>query len=66
MNVTFYSTKCPKCRVIESKLKAAGIEFTEVNDVDKMIELGFKQAPLLEVDGEIMNFMKANQWLKGV
>ena len=66
MSVTFYSTRCPKCRVLESKLKAAGIEYTEVNDVDKMITLGFKSAPLLEVDGKVMDFVAANKYLNGV
>lgn len=66
MTVTFYSTHCPKCRVIESKLKTAGIEYTEVNDVDEMIRLGFKSAPLLKVDDEVMDFMAANKWINGV
>lgn len=66
MTVTFYSTHCPKCRVIESKLKAAGIEYTEINDVDEMIHLGFKSAPLLKVDDEVMDFMAANKWINGV
>ena len=66
MEVIFYSTHCPKCRVLESKLKAANVEFTEVDDVDEMIRLGFKSAPLLKVDGEVMDFMAANKWVNGV
>ncbi len=63
MEVVFYSTHCPKCRVIESKLRAANIEFTEVDDVDEMIAKGFKSAPYLVVDGETMDFMAANKWI---
>lgn len=66
MEVVFYSTHCPKCRVIESKLKAAGIEYTENDNVDEMIELGFRSAPLLKVDGKVMDFMAANKWINEV
>lgn len=50
MEITFYSTHCPKCKVIESKLKQAGLEYTEVNDVNEMLQLGFRTAPILKVD----------------
>lgn len=63
MNVTLYSTHCPKCIVLEKKLAAKNIEFTLVEDQDVMIEKGFMAAPMLEVDGEIMNFTQANEWL---
>ena len=66
MEVVFYSTHCPKCRVIESKLKTAGIEYIENDNVDEMIELGFRSAPLLKVDGKVMDFMAANKWINEV
>lgn len=61
--VTLYSTNCPKCRIIERKLVQKEIEYTEVNDVDVMIEKGLSSVPWLEVDGEMMDFNKANQWI---
>lgn len=36
MNVVMYSTNCPKCRVLEMKLKAKGIYHSVVTDVDEM------------------------------
>jgi predicted DsbA family dithiol-disulfide isomerase len=62
--VTFYSTHCPKCNILEKKLKAANINYTENNDVDVMLSKGLLTAPALEVDGEIYTFAQAVEWLK--
>ena len=64
MNVILYSTHCPKCNVLEKKLKAAGIEYEEVNDINVMLEKGLQSAPNLEVDGQIMDFTQATNWIK--
>lgn len=61
--VTLYTTHCPKCKVLEQKLKDKNILFTEVTDIDKMVELGFTLAPILEVDGKILNFGEAVKWV---
>lgn len=63
MGIVLYSTHCPKCKILETKLKQKSIEYTEVNDVDLMLEKGFTTIPMLEVDGEIMDFKKANDWI---
>lgn len=63
--VILYSTNCPRCRIIEKKLQDKGIKFELFNDVDAMIAKGFKEAPKLEVDGVVMDFKEANDWIKG-
>ncbi len=63
MEVILYSTGCPKCSVIKEKLDAKGIEYTENNDVDVMLALGISQVPVLSVDGELLSFVEANQWV---
>ena len=64
MSVILYSTHCPKCNVLEKKLKAAGIEYEEINDVNIMLEKGLQSAPNLEVNGQIMDFTQATNWIK--
>lgn len=64
MNVTLYSTNCPKCKILETKLNKKGINYSIVTDVDTMISKGFTQAPMLEVDGEIKEFRAANTWVE--
>lgn len=62
--VTFHSTHCPKCDVLEKKLKAANIEYVENNDVDIMLSEGLANAPALEVDDKIYSFSEAVKWIK--
>ena len=64
MNVTLYSTNCPKCKILETKLNKKGINYSIVTDVDTMISKGFTQAPVLEVDGEVKEFRAANTWVE--
>ena len=64
MNVIFYSTHCPKCKVLETKLKQKDILFEEVNDINVMKEKGFMSAPVLEVDGTVYDFKSAVEWVK--
>ena len=63
MDVKLYSTHCPKCIVLEKKLNQKNISFKEINDIDVMTAKGFMQAPMLEVDGELMDFKQANDWI---
>lgn len=63
MEVTFYSTHCPKCAVLQKKMNEKGIQYTEVNDVKAMRAKGFMEVPKLEVDGELMDFMDALDWV---
>lgn len=62
--ITLYTTHCPKCKVLEKKLAIKGIEVVQFDDVDKMIELGIKNAPMLQIDdGPLMDFSAANEWV---
>jgi hypothetical protein len=63
MSIVLHSTHCPKCNVLETKLKQKNINFTENNDVELMVEKGFVMAPVLEVDGTAYNFKEAVEWI---
>lgn len=63
MNITLFSTKCPRCVVLEKKLKTKNIEYEEINDVEIMKEKGYLTVPILEVDGESMDFKRASDWI---
>lgn len=64
LKITLYSTDCPRCNILKDKLKDAGYRFQVVTDPELMIALGFKESPILSVEGELMNFGKAIAWLK--
>lgn len=60
---TLYSTHCPKCQILEKKLSQKGIEYTEINDMQSMLDMGLQSVPWLEVDGQMLDFNQANKWI---
>ena len=66
MKVVFYTIDCPKCHVLESKMKAKNVAFEECRDIEIMQEKGFKSAPMLDVDGDVMNSGEAVKWINNL
>ncbi len=66
MEIIFYSTHCPRCVVLETKLKQKNVEYVECNDVDEMEQKGIGSVPCLSVNGEIMDFGKAVKWVNAL
>ena len=62
--VILYSTHCPRCKVLELKLKQKNVVYEEINDVQQMKARGFSEAPKLEVDGVVYGFKEAVDWIK--
>lgn len=62
MDVVLYSTGCPKCKVLKKKLDAKDIKYTLIDNEQLMIDKGFLEAPILEVDGKLMGFIEGNKW----
>ena len=65
MNVVLYTIDCPNCLVLEKKLKSKNIEFLKVSDQDTIMAKGFGDSafPILDVDGVVMNYKAAIQWI---
>lgn len=61
--IVLYSTNCPRCSVLEAKLKTKNINFEINNNIDEMIEKGIQTAPVLEVYGELLQFKDAIDWI---
>ncbi len=57
--INLYSTGCPKCKILEIKLKQKNIRYNEISDLEKLKEKNILQVPVLEVDGEFYDFAKA-------
>lgn len=68
--IKLYSSHCPKCSVMEKKLKAKNIEYEVVDNEEDILSVankcGIKSLPLLEVDDHVMDFIEANKWVAGV
>lgn len=63
MKIILYSTNCPKCKVLSTKLNMKHIPYETNTDVDCMISKGMMSAPYLEVDDTIMEFTDAIKWV---
>lgn len=50
--------------MLEKKLKDKKIEYEEVNDIGIMQEKGITNVPVLEVDGELMDFKTAFNYVE--
>ena len=59
MDIIFYSTDCPKCKILKKKLDSKNLTYSLVDDVDVMLDLGLMSAPALSVDGKLMDFLDA-------
>ncbi len=62
-----YSTHCPKCRVVEMKLKQKGIPCEIIDDVDTVVKVGqdnhILSAPILQVDDVFLKFEEAVKYI---
>lgn len=61
--IILYSTGCPKCNVLKSKLDSQKIQYELVTDVDQMKNKGFMSAPILQVDDDYYSFGEAVKYL---
>lgn len=68
MDIVLYTIDCPKCLVLEKKLKQKGLEFIKVSDEETLIAKGFENAhfPILEVENITMEYKTAVEWLKNI
>lgn len=63
MTIDLYTTHCPKCKVLEKKLAAKNITYIEHDDINEMIALGYKETPILVVDGQKYSSVDAIKWV---
>ena len=48
------------------KLASKNIQYIEISDINVLLAKGIKQAPMLEIDGELMNLSKANDFINSL
>ena len=63
MQVILYSTGCPKCNVLKAKLDNKNIKYDVVSNVDIIMSKGISTVHVLEIDGQLLEFKKAVDWV---
>lgn len=61
--IVLYSTHCPKCIMLENRLKQKKVNYETETSEDAIKATGFSSVPLLKVDGKIMEFNEAITWV---
>ena len=61
--VILYTTGCPKCKVLKQKLDAKGIEYSENNSKEEMLDMGLTSVPVLGVNQSLLDFKEAVEWI---
>lgn len=61
--IKFYSTGCPKCKVLIKKLNEKNIQYEECNDTEIMKAKGIQFLPVLEINGDLLDFKQATEWI---
>ena len=62
--ITIYTTQtCQKCKILKKKLQEKGIEYKEFNDEDEMQRMGILSVPVMDVDGEQLDFPAAIKYV---
>lgn len=63
--VIFYTTGCPKCAVLKKKMDQKQLSYRTVSSMDEMLAAGLKAAPALRVNGELLDYATAVNWVNG-
>lgn len=66
MEITLYSTGCPRCKVLESKLNEKKVEYTKCTNLEEMEKRGINFLPCLEINGEMIDFGAAVKWVNSL
>lgn len=61
--IIVYSTGCPKCKVLIKKLDEKHIDYSICSDIAAMQLKKITQVPVMEVDGELMDFRESVDWI---
>lgn len=63
-----YTTHCPKCNVLETKLKRSSIAYDVTDDIQPVIDAGFMTAPILydKVEDKYYQFADAIKYINSI
>ena len=61
--VIFYTTGCPKCKILKKKLDEKNIAYAINDSVAEMLKLGITRVPVLSIDGQLKNFKESVEWV---
>lgn len=64
MMVLFVSEGCGRCEGLKKRLIKNGFEFTTSEDIDFLVEKGYQNAPVLQINGALYDLKASMDLLK--
>ena len=61
--ILYTTPTCTRCKVLKMKLGIKNISYEEIDDEKILQEKGITFAPALEVNGDLLNFEQANNYI---
>ena len=61
--IILYSNNCPRCKILKKKLDDNKINYEIIDDVDTMIDKGLSTVPALDINGRMLDFKEAVEWV---
>ena len=61
--IILYSNNCPRCKILKKKLNDNKINYEIIDNVDTMIDKGLSTVPVLEINGRMLDFKEAVEWV---
>lgn len=61
--IILYSNNCPRCKILKKKLDDNKINYEIIDNVDTMIDKGLSTVPVLEINGKMLDFKEAVEWV---
>ena len=61
--IILYSNNCPRCKILKKKLDDNKINYEIIDNVDTMIDKGLSTVPVLEINGRMLDFKEAVEWI---
>jgi len=58
-----YSNNCPKCMILKKKLEQKDILYDTSDDFDILLKNNFQTLPVLGVDGKLLPFTEAVEYI---
>lgn len=61
--ITLFSTNCPKCKILETKLIQKNIPYDMNYNINEIIDKGFMSVPVLKIGDNYLDFAAAVKWV---
>lgn len=64
--IKLYTNHCRKCEILTAKLKEKNVSFEVEDNEETLAALGFDFMPVLEVDGERLQYLDAVNYVNSL